>query len=55
MTDLGTADHVYLKPLEKKYIEEILKEHAIDAVLPTMGGQKKMKKRQLTLPTCREK
>lgn len=39
MTDPVTADHVYLKPLEKKYIEEILKEHQIDAVLPTMGGQ----------------
>ena len=39
MTDPVTADHVYLKPLEKKYVEEILKEHTIDAVLPTMGGQ----------------
>ncbi|MDX5437786.1 MAG: carbamoyl-phosphate synthase large subunit, partial [Pontibacter sp.] len=34
-----TADHVYLKPLEKKYIIEILEKHKIDAVLPTMGGQ----------------
>jgi carbamoyl-phosphate synthase large subunit len=39
MTDPVTADHVYLKPLEKKYVEDILKEHTIDAVLPTMGGQ----------------
>lgn len=39
MTDPVTADHIYLKPLEKKYIEEILKDHSIDAVLPTMGGQ----------------
>ena len=39
MTDPVTADFVYLKPLEKKYIEDILKEHKIDAVLPTMGGQ----------------
>ncbi|CAN5827365.1 carbamoyl-phosphate synthase large subunit [soil metagenome] len=39
MTDPVTADHVYLKPLEKKYIIEILKKHQIDAVLPTMGGQ----------------
>ena len=39
MTDPVTADYVYLKPLEKKYIEEILNEHEIDAVLPTMGGQ----------------
>ncbi len=39
MTDKVTADHVYLKPLEKKYIREILEKHHIDAVLPTMGGQ----------------
>lgn len=39
MTDKVTADHVYLKPLEKKSIIEILENHQIDAVLPTMGGQ----------------
>ncbi len=39
MTDKVTADNVYLKPLEKKYIIEILEKHKIDAVLPTMGGQ----------------
>jgi carbamoyl-phosphate synthase large subunit len=44
MTDPITADDVYLKPLEKKYIIEILKKHQeegrpIDTVLPTMGGQ----------------
>jgi carbamoyl-phosphate synthase large subunit len=39
MTDPVTADHVYLKPLEKKSIIEILKKHKVDAVLPTMGGQ----------------
>ncbi|MBC8154883.1 MAG: carbamoyl-phosphate synthase large subunit [Bacteroidetes bacterium] len=44
MTDPVTADYVYLKPLEKKSIVEILKKHQemgqpIDAVLPTMGGQ----------------
>ncbi len=39
MTDKVTADHIYLKPLEKKSIIEILKKHKIDAVLPTMGGQ----------------
>jgi carbamoyl-phosphate synthase large subunit len=39
MTDKITADHVYLKPLEKKYIREILEKHHVDAVLPTMGGQ----------------
>lgn len=44
MTDPMNADHVYLKPLEKKSIIEILEKHKamgrpIDAVLPTMGGQ----------------
>ncbi|HEX8040025.1 MAG TPA: carbamoyl-phosphate synthase large subunit [Chryseosolibacter sp.] len=39
MTDKVTADHVYLKPLTKKSIREILDRHNIDAVLPTMGGQ----------------
>ena len=39
MTDPVTADHVYLYPLEKKYIIKILEKHRPDAVLPTMGGQ----------------
>jgi carbamoyl-phosphate synthase large subunit len=39
MTDKVTADHIYLLPLEKKSIREILEKHHIDAVLPTMGGQ----------------
>lgn len=39
MTDKVTADNIYLKPLTKKSIIEILKKHEIDAVLPTMGGQ----------------
>jgi carbamoyl-phosphate synthase large subunit len=39
MTDSVTADHIYLRPLEKKYIREILTKHKVDAVLPTMGGQ----------------
>jgi carbamoyl-phosphate synthase large subunit len=39
MTDPVTADNVYLKPLTVESIEEILKKHKIDAVLPTMGGQ----------------
>jgi carbamoyl-phosphate synthase large subunit len=39
MTDKINADHVYLRPLEKKSIKQILEKHHIDAVLPTMGGQ----------------
>ena len=39
MTDPVTADNIYLKPLTKRSIIEILQKHDIDAVLPTMGGQ----------------
>jgi carbamoyl-phosphate synthase large subunit len=39
MTDKVTANNIYLLPLTKKSIVEILKKHEIDAVLPTMGGQ----------------
>ncbi|MCC7302175.1 MAG: carbamoyl-phosphate synthase large subunit [Bacteroidia bacterium] len=39
MTDKVTADNIYLKPLTRKSIIEILEKHRIDAVLPTMGGQ----------------
>ncbi len=40
MTDPVMADNIYLKPLTKESICEILEEHPqIDAVLPTMGGQ----------------
>ena len=43
MTDPVMADNVYLLPLTRKSIVQILEEHQsklpIDAVLPTMGGQ----------------
>jgi carbamoyl-phosphate synthase large subunit len=39
MTDKVVADNIYLQPLEPESIIEILKNHKIDAVLPTMGGQ----------------
>ncbi|MBK6902755.1 MAG: carbamoyl-phosphate synthase large subunit [Saprospirales bacterium] len=39
MTDPVTADHVYLLPLTVESIVQILEDRAIDAVLPTMGGQ----------------
>ena len=39
MTDKVTANNIYLKPLTKKSIIQILEKHKIDAVLPTMGGQ----------------
>ena len=40
MTDPVTADHIFLLPLTRKSIIQILEEQpSIDAVLPTMGGQ----------------
>lgn len=39
MTDEVVADNIYLKPLTTQSIKEILENHKIDAVLPTMGGQ----------------
>ena len=39
MTDPVMADHIYLKPLDTNSIKEILSNHNVDAVLPTMGGQ----------------
>src|SRR5690554_4542633 len=39
MTDKVIADNIYLKPLTPESIREILQNHDIDAVLPTMGGQ----------------
>src|SRR5258708_8559119 len=40
MTDPMMADKVYLLPLTVESIEQILEEKKIDAVMPTMGGQK---------------
>lgn len=39
MTDEVTADHIYLLPLTVQSLIDILEQHKIDAVLPTMGGQ----------------
>jgi carbamoyl-phosphate synthase large subunit len=39
MTDEVVADNIYLKPLDPESIKEIIANHNIDAVLPTMGGQ----------------
>jgi len=39
MTDKVVADNIYLLPLEPESIRQILENHKIDAVLPTMGGQ----------------
>ncbi len=39
MTTPGTADSIYLEPLEVPYLEAIIRTERPDAVLPTMGGQ----------------
>ena len=39
MTDKVVADNIYLQPLEPESVKQILENHKIDAVLPTMGGQ----------------
>jgi carbamoyl-phosphate synthase large subunit len=39
MTTPGTADAIYLDPLEVDYLEEIIREEKPDAILATMGGQ----------------
>ena len=39
MTTPGTADAIYVEPLEVPYIEEIIRQERPDAILATMGGQ----------------
>ncbi len=39
MTDPGTADAVYIEPINWRTLERIIAKERPDAVLPTMGGQ----------------
>ena len=39
MTDPELADHTYIEPITKEFVEEIIKIEKPDALLPTMGGQ----------------
>jgi len=39
MTDPGTADAVYIEPINWQTVERIIAKERPDAVLPTMGGQ----------------
>lgn len=39
MTDLETADSVYIEPLTSEVLELIIERERPDAILPTMGGQ----------------
>jgi carbamoyl-phosphate synthase large subunit len=51
MTARGTADAIYMDPLEVPYLEEIIKAERPDALLPTMGGQTAL---NLTMDLARE-
>jgi len=39
MTDPNIADKVYIEPLEKTYVEEVIKKERPDKIIPTLGGQ----------------
>lgn len=39
MTDPEFADKTYIEPITEDVIAEIIKKEAVDAILPTMGGQ----------------
>ena len=39
MTDPGTADAVYIEPINWQTVERIIAKERPDAILPTMGGQ----------------
>lgn len=39
MTTPGGADHIFLEPLKKEYVERIFEQVGPDAILSTMGGQ----------------
>ncbi len=39
MTDPNVADRTYIEPLDPMTVIEIIRKEAIDAILPTMGGQ----------------
>ena len=39
MTDPNIADKVYIEPLEKTYVEAVIKKERPDKLIPTLGGQ----------------
>ncbi len=39
MTDTDMADAVYIEPITKEFLKEIIEKERPDAILPTMGGQ----------------
>lgn len=39
MTDPELADRVYVEPLTAEFVERIIQQEKIDAILPTVGGQ----------------
>jgi carbamoyl-phosphate synthase large subunit len=39
MTDPGTADRIYIEPVDPMTAIEIIRRESVEAILPTMGGQ----------------
>lgn len=39
MTDTEIADEVYIEPLTREFVSQILRKELPDAILPTIGGQ----------------
>ncbi|MBN1256612.1 MAG: carbamoyl-phosphate synthase large subunit [Planctomycetes bacterium] len=39
MTDVETADHVYVEPVTPEFLAKVLRKERPDALLPTLGGQ----------------
>jgi carbamoyl-phosphate synthase large subunit len=53
MTDPELANHTYIEPLTKEFLEAIIKKERPDALLPTVGGQTALNLRRRTL-RCRD-
>lgn len=39
MTDTDVADKVYIEPLTRQFVSQIIRKERPDAILPTLGGQ----------------
>ncbi|MBQ9690613.1 MAG: carbamoyl-phosphate synthase large subunit, partial [Eggerthellaceae bacterium] len=39
MTDPGLADRTYVEPITAEFVERVIAEEKVDALLPTLGGQ----------------
>ena len=51
MTDKAMADRIYIEPMTREAVEEIIKKERPDSVLPTLGGQTGL---NLAMELCEE-